>query len=111
MTAVEHSHAGHHHTLTASGEATVVLDIGGSVGALIVNAPEAMAGMEIDLAPHDPSVRPVHTAVRPREVSGRTWWAAVWPALHAGTYTFLTPDGSTWTEVVVRGGEVLTVDW
>jgi hypothetical protein len=101
----------HHHTLAASGEATVVLDIGGTVGALVVNTPEALGGVEIDLAPHDPPVTAVHTAVRPRDVGGRRWWAAVWPALDAGTYTILAPDGSPHTEVAVRGGEVVTTDW
>ena len=45
-----HAHPHAHHPLPPSGPGTVVLDIGGSVGALVVHTPAALAGLEIELA-------------------------------------------------------------
>src|SRR4051794_36596730 len=61
ITAVENPHAG---------QGSVVLDIGGDVGALIVSAPPALAGEEIEICPAG------QRGAIPDE--GRGWWAGEW---------------------------------
>ena len=92
----------HEHPLPPSGDGSVVLDIGGEVGALVVHTPPELDGHEIDLFPagsHEPCM---HSAVRRREVLGGNRYAAVYPSVIAGEYTL---EGSSQT-VQVLGGSV-----
>jgi len=54
---------GHHHTLDPSGDGTVVLDIGGDVGAIVLHTPHELAGMEIDIFRRGDDRPAMHTAV------------------------------------------------
>lgn len=75
-----------HHLLGPSEEGSVVLDIGGDVGAAIVHAPAALAGSEIEIrrggAPWDGT----HVAVRARHIPDGELYAALFPALGYGSY-------------------------
>ena len=75
-----------HHLLGPSEEGSVVLDIGGDVGAAIVHAPAALAGSEIEIrragAPWDGT----HVAVRARHVPDGEMYAALFAALGQGSY-------------------------
>ena len=51
--------AHHHHDENPhAGQGSVLLDIGGDIGALVVVAPEWMLGHEVEIAPAGRGVRP-----------------------------------------------------
>jgi hypothetical protein len=101
----------HHHPAGPSGDGTVVLDIGGDVGALVVYTPEQLAAMEIDIMRVGETHPAMHTAVRLREVPGRRTYAAVYPAVPAGDYVLPAVAGLPSFGVTVTGGRVTEVDW
>jgi len=93
----------------ASFEGSVVIDIGGRVGALVVYTDAAVAGLEIEVTPTDGAGPPTHTAVRERRLPRGTRFAAVFPALPAGSYR-LPPIGSApGRDVTVGPGRVTEV--
>jgi hypothetical protein len=103
-----HSHS-HAHTFAPSGNATVVLDIGDGIGALIVHTPLELAGTEIDIARRGETRPFVHTAVRERRVPTGTVYAAVFASLPEGRYTL--PDAPNDNDVVIVGGHVTETNW
>jgi hypothetical protein len=94
---------GHH--LGPSYPGTVVLDIGGQTGAVIVYAEPHQHGQEIHLLPvaGGPST---HAVVRPRRLGRDTVYCAVYPDLPAGDYRLLTPGEAAPTTIHVHGGAV-----
>ncbi|MGP7996339.1 MAG: hypothetical protein ACLPKI_03230 [Streptosporangiaceae bacterium] len=91
---------------------SVVLDIGGDTGALIIIAPAAMDGHEIHVSPVGPPRVPrTHAVVRERRLTPAHCHAAVYPALAGGEYTIWrdrhTPAGT----VVIRGGAITSYRW
>lgn len=98
-----------------AGQGTVMLDIGGDVGALVVSMPEAMVGQEVEIRPvgielhHYPHVA-VH--VRPTPEGDRVP-SLVYPAVEAGRYELhvIGTAGASPVPVSVRGGEVATAAW
>ncbi len=104
--ALLHEHAlPREHALPPSGEATVVLDIGKDVGAIVLYVPPHLDGREIDLYPAGSTHPFVHSAVRRRDVGAMSCYAAVYPAVPAGSYRLTALDDL----VTVRGGEVSEV--
>jgi hypothetical protein len=101
----------HHHTMEASESASVVLDIGGNVGALILHVAAAEQGREIEISPTSTPDRRTHAAVRERVVESGSIHCVVYPSLIAGAYTIwsdaTTPAGSAY----VTGGEITELDW
>jgi len=89
-----------------SGEASVVLDIGGDVGALVVHVPPGRDGEEIDLFPLGSDRPCTHAAVRRRDVPGGPRYALVYPDLAAGEYRLAGVPAP----VEVRGGEVIELE-
>ena len=65
---------------------SVVLDIGGDVGAAIVVAPASLAGVEIEIRRFGEPWAGRHVAVRARHLPDRTVHAAVFEALQRGSY-------------------------
>jgi hypothetical protein len=65
---------------------SVVLDIGGEFGALVLYTPAALHGREIEVSPVGRDNARVHTAVLERSFNGRRVFAAVYPELAAGEY-------------------------
>lgn len=117
--------------LGPSYDGTVVLDIGGDVGALILLAPESLAGVEIEISPvkhdhdhghdhghedhgrdhgHDHGPR-THVAVRERRGDSGVRFAAIYPELHAGEYTLWNVNGEPAETVSILGGEITQIDW
>jgi hypothetical protein len=88
--------------LPPSGDGTVVLDIGGDIGALVVRAPAELDGVELDLFPAGCGVACMHSAVRRRDVLGGSLFAAVYPCVPAGEYTLAGLQGP----VRIDGGAV-----
>jgi hypothetical protein len=66
--------------------ASVLLDIGGGNGALVVYGSDGLAGEEIEIRPHGGTWSGVHTAVRARHVGDRVLHAGVFGSLPAGLY-------------------------
>jgi hypothetical protein len=89
--------------LTGTSEVgSVVLDIGGDLGAAIIFTPATLVGLEIEIRRVGTPWDGTHVAVRTRSVPGGEVYAALFPGLQHGRY-----------EVRVRGhdnGPVATVE-
>ncbi|MFC4107420.1 phospholipase [Micromonospora zhanjiangensis] len=109
MTATHH----HHHTLAPSYTGTVVLDIGGDTGALVIHTGPELLGAEIEVSPVDRgSTAPrTHSAVRPRRLGDAVLHSAVYPELTAGTYTVWATDDVPVGTVTINGGRVGEFTW
>ncbi|GIJ77944.1 hypothetical protein SAMN05443287_105338 [Micromonospora phaseoli] len=100
----EHEHS---HTYGPSGTATVVLDLGGDTGALIIYTGRQLLGREIEVSRTDRDGDPrTHSAVRERQVRDGTFHSAVYPDLPAGTYTVWWDNDTPVGSVTVTGGVV-----
>jgi hypothetical protein len=92
---------------------SVVLDLGADVGALVLDAPAALAGREIEISPacEGQEAHRTHSMVRERRTGGGVSYAAVYPGLRADDYTIwhdaVTPAGT----VTVGGGRVTRYRW
>ena len=95
------------HPLPPSWDGSVVLEIGGDVGALMLCTTPALNGVEIDLDPDDATLPHTHSAVRERQLVNRVSYAAVYPSLKAGLYTV---EGSG-QRVLISGGRVTEIDF
>jgi hypothetical protein len=91
--------------LPASFDGSVVVDIGGDVGALVIYTANALAGSEIEITPVGGGPH-THTAVRERQLKNGITHAAVFPRLPAGDY--LLPGRGP---VTVEGGSITEVHW
>lgn len=100
-----------HSQLGPSRDGTVLLDIGGDIGALVIQTGAAMSGAEIEVSPAGSDSARTHAAVRERLGNGPTRYAAVYPALHAGTYTVWGANGTPGDSVTIVGGQVAELDW
>jgi hypothetical protein len=113
MSADHHDHDAHHHdpleSITHVHGGAMVLDIGGSVGALHVTLDEEWVGREVFLESADPTFR-THTGVWLRHAGGGHVATALFPALEAGTYHVLSAGGERLGTVAVAGAEVADVD-
>ena len=65
---------------------SVVVDLGGDVGAAIVSTPASLVGSEIEIRRSDAVWDGTHVAVRERHVSGGVMHAALFSGLEYGTY-------------------------
>ncbi|MFJ7280778.1 hypothetical protein [Kitasatospora sp. NPDC098663] len=105
-----HSHA--HPALPApSREGSVVLEIGGTLGALIIHASPADDGLEIEVSPSDDDSVRTHAAVRPRHLADRTTYCAVISPLPEGDYTIWRTLDSPEAACTIRGGQVSEHHW
>jgi hypothetical protein len=97
-----------------SGVGSVILDIGGDIGAAAVFVPASLAGLEIEIRRDGEPWEGRHVAVRERQLPDAAVWAALFPSLEAGDYEIRVrhadPDGPT-THFTVAGGRVATVYW
>jgi hypothetical protein len=91
---------------------SLVVDIGGDTGALIVYAPPDLVGWEIEIARAETSsAHPVHNVVRARRVGPWVVHAAVFPDLPAGTYHRYRNGVGDEPSFAVAGGLVTEIDW
>jgi hypothetical protein len=88
-----------------SWDGSVVLDIGGDVGALILRTSRHAQGREIELIPDDRSAPEVHSAVRERRAPDGSSFAVVYPQLKEGAYTI---EGTA-QRLTIAGGRVTDV--
>jgi len=94
-------------TLPPSWDGSVVLDLGGDVGALMLLTSSALNGREIELDPEDPTMAHTHSAVRERRLTGGNSYAALYPGLKAGHYRV----AGSGQRVTIVGGRVAVVDY
>jgi hypothetical protein len=95
-----------------SGPGTVVMELGGDIGALILYTPASFYGREIEISrDDDPGARRTHSQVRRRDMADATTYAAVYPDLLAGTYTIWTDEQNAAATVVITGGQIATCNW
>jgi hypothetical protein len=90
---------------------SLVLDIGGDVGALVLVAGPDLAEQEIEISPGtDPATPRSHNVVHARHWPGGTAHTAVFPSVRAGDYTVWRDDGRPYATVTVHGGRVTQHD-
>jgi hypothetical protein len=100
-----------------AGQGSVLLDIGGEVGALVVTMPAAMEGVEIELDrgsghSHGHGGHRPHVAVVNRPVADGQVPSLVFPELVEGRYGLCLKGSPDVLLVVdVRGGEVSSAEW
>jgi hypothetical protein len=97
-----------------AGQGPVTLDIGGDVGAAVVVAPAALAGVEIEARPVGRHMHHLpHVGVVARTAAdGSVVHSAVFGALRAGVYElYQRPAGPVRLRVSVTGGAVTGAVW
>lgn len=103
------------HQLGPTNDGSVMVDIGGDMGALIIITPPELVRHEIEISSVDPDGKQrVHVAVRERLGRGRPpRYAAVFPSLKAGDYTVWQQKGGDEpaSTVTIVGGEVTETAW
>lgn len=98
-------------SLGPSESATVVLDIGPKVGALIVYAPSSLEGVEIEISPIRQPASRIHSAVRERRLPTGSTYAIVYPHLPIGDHLLWDHDGSPHGPVSIVAGCVTETTW
>ena len=110
-----------------AGQGSVLLDIGGDVGALVISMPPAMVGVEIEIAPvggshehdhghghahgHGHGHRP-HVAVVDRPVTDGHQPSLVFPDLVEGSYELFDKGAhEVLLTVEITGGQVTFSEW
>ncbi len=96
------------HLTGPSENGSVVVDIGGDVGAAIVSTPASLVGSEVEIRPCGAAWDGTHVAVHERQVAGGVIHAALFPGLEYGTYEVRIKGdrASPVTTFTVVGGEV-----
>ena len=95
-----------------SGPGTVVMELGGDIGALILYTPDDLDGREIEISRDDDlGGHRTHSQVRARHMPAATRYAAVYPGLRAGAYTIWRDEVSPAGAIVITGGQVTSWSW
>jgi hypothetical protein len=103
-----------------SAAASVVLELGAGIGALVLYTPASLDGREIEISPrrgqHGGDRKRTHALVRRRETETSetgtsTVYAAVYPQLPAGDYAIWRDDSGQATAATVTGGRVTSCRW
>jgi hypothetical protein len=108
-----HEQAGPEPTLPPSGEGTVVLDVGGLVGAAVIYTDPKLNGQEIEIAEEGTPWQGVHTGIRQRELRDEVIFAAVFGSIAAGDYQLRikgVADGPV-VSIRVPAGGVFETNW
>jgi hypothetical protein len=97
-----------HHLDGPSEKGSVLVDIGGDVGAAIVRTPASLAGREVEIRRCGAVWDGTHVAVRARHVSEDVVHAGLFPALEQGRYEVRLKgdEGSPVVQLSVEGGRV-----
>ncbi|MFF0654414.1 phospholipase [Micromonospora tulbaghiae] len=101
----------HHHDLGPSEVGSVVLDLGGDRGALIIHTGRDLHGREIEISRVDLDGPRTHSAVRERHVRDGVFHSAVYPDLEAGVYTVWWDETTSAGAISVAGGSVAEFVW
>jgi hypothetical protein len=102
---------GHDHAAGLTGPGSVVLELGGGVGALVLHAPARLRGREIEISPVTNALRRTHSLVRERHTAAGASYAAVYPQVPAGQYTVWRDAGTPAGTITVASGQVARFRW
>lgn len=100
-----HEYWHHQHARGPSPAGSVVLRLGGDIGALIIETGPDRLGAEIEISPASGGTR-THSMVRERQVEPHPRYDAVYPDLPAGHYLIWQDAASAVARVEVRGGQI-----
>ena len=89
----------------------VVLDIGGSVGALVVYWDAAELDTPIEISPTGADDQRQHQHILERPLPGKTLYAAAFDAITEGSYSLWVAGEARAREVLVAGGQVTELHW
>ena len=89
----------------------VVLDIGGTRGALVVHWDASEIDTPIELSPTGADGDREHQHVLERPLPEATFHAAVFASIEEGSYTLWVRGQAREREVVVTGGQVTELRW
>jgi len=110
-----HSHDGHSHDHHLEAhrphEEQVVLEIGEDLGALVVYTDPSLLHTEIEISPEGEDANRSHKDVLERVVAGRSFYAAVFDKLPAGSYPRWHGDVARTRGAPIAGGEIAEIRW
>lgn len=101
------------HGTGPTGAGSVLLELGGDIGALVLHTPARLHGTEIEISPSGagPHSRRTHSLVRERVTAAGVGYAAVYPQVPADRYTIWGEDGLPVGTTVISGGQVTSFFW
>jgi len=101
------------HATGATGAGSVVLELGGDIGALVLHVPARLHGTEIEISPEGDGLHGhrTHSLVRERLTAAGASYAAVYPGVPAGRYTIWGEDGVPVGTAVISGGAAAPFRW
>lgn len=97
--------------LGPSEDGSVMLDIGGDIGALVLHTDAEMVKVEIEISPSNDTNRRSHVAVRERRGTGPARYAAIYPSLPTGDYTLYDAHHEPALQVSITGGQITEAHW
>ncbi len=113
-----HEHGEPEAPLPPSGQASVVLDVGGTKGAAVIFTTDQMLGQEIEIRTEGSAWEGTHTAIRQRDLRDSIAFAGVFGSLPAGRYQLRVKGqaadptgGRSVVDLNVRAGEVTQMEW
>lgn len=89
----------------------VVLEIGGTLGALVVRADGDQIDVPIEISATGSDDERSHQHVLERPLQTGSAYAAVFDKIEQGTYTLWMHDTARVRDVVIEGGRVTELDW
>jgi hypothetical protein len=90
---------------------SLVLDIGGDIGALVIHTGPELDSAEIELSPVGDDHQRFHNQVHARHLPEGVRHNAVFPRVHAGEYTIWRDHSTAHGTVHVEGGRVAEYTW
>jgi hypothetical protein len=99
----------HSHHLGPTYDSTVVMEVGGDMGALVLYVDATELGNEVDIFREGDDTPLTHTAIRERHLGDAVLYAGVYPGLPAGDYTVAAVGSHPPTDVTIVGGVVAEV--
>lgn len=102
-----------HHVHGPSHTGSVVLDLGGDIGVLILDAPRALLHREIEISRVDGGreARRTHSMVRERVTAAGVSYAALYVSVRAGDYVVWDEEDTPVGTATVRGGDISHFSW
>lgn len=101
-----------HHATGPTGAGSVVLELGGDIGVLVLHAPAELHGQEIEISKSNSAdLHRTHSLVRERHTACGVSFAAVYPVVPAGEYTIWRDPDTPAGTVTIVGGEVARFNW
>ena len=89
----------------------VVLEIGGTLGALVVYAVAELLDTPIEISPTGRDDERAHQHVLERPLQTGIAYAAVFDRIEQGTYTLWMHDPARARDVEIQGGRVTEIRW